>query len=199
MLARRFARMHAPIRYAIHPAIQAYIRIARQLRGFAHDEDMPQSERDFKDEILPFELHVNDKMGGGLSLGHRFGDNRVAERMFPGVIQPGQSVARIHGIDIDRRLQGAGLGQLLYLHGLIHHGADWLYNSQTEPPATNALKALHAKGLINLHWSPRVPGYDQGGGVHLVGATEAGRDAYEGGSVVKQHMLPPIPHILGAS
>lgn len=134
-------------------------------------------------------LFHNNQEIGGFNSGYAGGDNAVAERMFPGIIKPREKVARIHGINIDNNYHGAGLGQLLYLRSFDKGGADWYYNSQTEPPATNALKALAQKKYIEIYWNPIEPNWDQEGRLHLVRITPLGREAYRQGLMVKKDKL----------
>lgn len=82
--------------------------------------------------------------------------------MFPDQVQPGQKIARIHGIEVKEGERGKGVGQRLYLEGMKQHGADWYYNSQAEPGAVRALQALERKGAIELHWR------GEPGGPHIV-------------------------------
>lgn len=120
---------------------------------------------------------------GGQEIGEmdiRADETRLARRMFPTLVKPGETVTRIHGVHIDEEHQGRGLGQMLYLGAFLQHGSSWYYNSQTYPPATNTLKALAKKGWMEVHWDRnREPGWNQPGGVHLVRPTLAGKQAYE--------------------
>jgi hypothetical protein len=120
------------------------------------------------------QLRVGGQSKGEISFGNKGGEDAVARRMFPGIVQEGQRVSRIHGIDVDAAERGKGMGQVLYLEGMASHGADWYYNSQAEPGATNALKSLASKGLIELHWKGPEPSWNSEGGVHIVRPTESG-------------------------
>lgn len=126
------------------------------------------------------DLFVNDNLVGGMNISDPSqSEARTARNMFP-LIQMNEAskVSRIGGVDIDDEYQGIGLGQMLYLRSFDKSGADWHYNSQTFPPATNTLKAMQDKGWIELHWRGREPDYDEEGGIHLARITPEGRDAY---------------------
>lgn len=134
-------------------------------------------------------LYLNDKEIGSVRIGIPGDDNNVAMRMFPGTVKPGEKVARIQGINIDDDMRGFGLGQWLYLRAFDKSGADWHYNSQCEPPATNALKALAAKGYIELYWKPFEPEWNQEGQLHIVKITPKGQMAYRSGEIVNKKKL----------
>lgn len=120
-------------------------------------------------------------------------------RMFPDQVKKGDEVVRTGPIEIfDAADQGQGLGQHLYLKSMADQGADWFYNSQTTSSATNALKAMQKKGLIELHWNRTVPKYGEDGGVHLVKLTDAGREAAMKGSVLKNAAAAMDPKIAAA-
>lgn len=114
---------------------------------------------------------------GYIELGKPGAETAVAARMFPDLVSAEDKVARIHGIKVPKGQRGQGHGQNAYLEGMKRHDADWYYNSQTWPDATNTLKSLEKKGLIELHWHRNAPGYGEEGGVHLMRLTEAGRRA----------------------
>ncbi len=126
-----------------------------------------------------YKLHVGGEPVGEVSFGPqaKIREDRAsgtpgdAKTMFPDVVKPGESVARINGIEIAGEQRNKGLGQKLYLESMNKEGADWYYNSQSEPAATRALTSLADKGLIDLHWKGRP------GGIHLVRLTEKGRQA----------------------
>ena len=138
-----------------------------------------------EDPVPYFTLNYKNKPIGDFSLGHPGGENNTAKRMFPNIIKDNEKVSRIHGIQIDDEYQNKGLGQLLYLRALDKGDADWYYNSQTWPPATNALKTLAAKGYIKLYWQ-KEPNWNQEGGVHLIRITPKGRQAYRIGEMIKK-------------
>ncbi len=132
-----------------------------------------------------YEMYQGSKKVGYMEVGHAGGDSKVARRMFPEQVGAEDKVSRIFGIEVKDKLHGQGLGQMTYLGSMIQHGADWYYNSQTEPGASRALMALARKGLIELHWARKAePGVFEGGsgsgagGIHLVRVTEAGRKAF---------------------
>jgi hypothetical protein len=116
-------------------------------------------------------------------------EKNAADRMFPGVVKPEDTISRIFGVEIAEPHRGKGYGQKLYLDAMNNHGSDWYYNSQTEPGATNVYKALEKKGLIEIHWSQKrgdgSPNWDEAGGIHLVRLTDAGRAAAKSGTIPK--------------
>lgn len=116
-------------------------------------------------------------------------EKRAANWIFPGLVKTGEKVGRINLIEIKDGFQGFGLGQLLYLHSFDNGGADWYYNSQTYPPATNTLKSLSKKGYIELHWWPKEPDWGNPGDKHLVRITEKGRQAYKEYEMVKTNRV----------
>lgn len=134
-------------------------------------------------------LHNNTDIGS-ISLAepnYNSSEKQAANRMFPDVVDEYETVSRIHGVYIDDKYRGYGLGQLIYLLGFDVIGADWYYNSQTEPDATNTLKVLHSKGYIDLYWyKGRTPNWNRDGSIHLARITDKGRTAYKSGSMIKK-------------
>lgn len=106
-------------------------------------------------------------------------DKRVASHMFPGIIDEEQDdVKRVFGLEIpDRNNRGYGYGKAIYLLAMASSDNplhSWLYNSQTEPGATNAYLSLERDGLVEVHWHPTKPSYGKPGGVHLARLTPKG-------------------------
>jgi hypothetical protein len=137
-----------------------------------------------------FDVRQGNKKIGEMKLGDAYerkgdggpGEAGQAAQAFPGVTREGETVARINSIEVAEGVQGQGIGQQLYLGALSSHGADWYYNTQTYPGATNALKALAKKGLIEIHWD-KEPDWGEKGGVHLIKLTDKGREAAAGNVV----------------
>lgn len=142
----------------------------------------PPSQEPFRVEPSPeegaegtYQLRQGEAIVGRISLGRASARGMEAESargMFPDVVKEGETVSRIHEIEIDDpRMHGKGLGQQLYLEGMRRHGADWYYNSQADPGAVNALEALARKGLVELRWRGGP------GSIHLVRVKAEGRPA----------------------
>lgn len=156
-----------------------------RVNPFGESFDLADEDAGGLTQENPGEYHLNQngENVGYIEFGPLGRDNATAERMFPELVKPGEQVARTNGIFIeDKSQRGKGYGQKLYLEGMLKHGADWYYNSQTWADATNTLKALEKKGLIELHWwQGKVPEYGEMGGVHITRLTDKGRRQAEGG------------------
>jgi diguanylate cyclase with GGDEF domain len=118
--------------------------------------------------------------------------------IFPQV-KPGETVARITGVELEAPYRGQGLGQKVYLASMLQHGADWYYNTQGTPAAANVYRALEAKGLIEVHWEGgKGPQAGQTAGTRIVRLTPEGIKAAEeilvkSGGMPSDAIKPPVP------
>lgn len=108
--------------------------------------------------------YTNIAEGGRMEAG-------AARRAFPVAVKAGETVGRLHGIEVDKAHQNKGLGKGLLLRTLAEMKSDWLYNSQLSKSATRAVESLARDGLAELHWQKKP------GGVFVVRATAKGRAA----------------------
>ena len=97
---------------------------------------------------------------------------RNAKNFF-GNVYDGGPVRRTNGIYLEDSFKGQGLGQKLYLFHMAHFPGTWFYNSQTWADATNTLKTLGNKGLVELYWH-KEPQFGEEGGIHLSRLTPQG-------------------------
>jgi len=102
----------------------------------------------------------------------------------------GEQVRRINDVWVDGP-RNQGLGKALYL--AAHADGGWLYNSQAEPGAVNALKALAKEGLIEVYWD-RSPLWNDVGGAHASRITQKGLTTFQGS---QQAVAPPKKGLLG--
>lgn len=163
-------------------------------------KDLDQVEVRHDPEERHHDLLVNGESKGLLTLDRPKAagiEVRAANKIFPGIVQEGETVCRLSGIEVEKDARGQGLGQLLLLKGLVQNGADWVYNSQQSRSATNAIKALGRKGFLELHWE-KEPGPNEKSGILLARVTPEGRNVAQGGPPSPATPVPPGQGPIGA-
>lgn len=152
------------------------------------DNDVKSNGLDFSTDDNSRKLRWNGIDIGSTSYGNPGYENRTAKRMFPGIINQEDKVGRINGIVLHPEFRGYGIGQLQYLDMLNNSGSNWLYNSQVEEPASQALRSLHKKGLIDLHWKKHPLGYDDVNGIHIARINEKGKKSLKSRDILKSKL-----------